>query len=287
MTRDTDGTNGDGTDTSEDEWRAVRGAASVRERASAMGEIARERARESDESLEDRVEHVVRSYLLRATTDDALAQLRNLNTAYPDAFYNGAANDRIMAEYRTIEGGTEFWYDHIMAALNAGWQWAILNEMDLGDEMREVVGPDWSVSDEHGTSHHVCDCGNRLEWPGPEGCDHWKGDADDPREKTWVCKCGFTITDATQAEISRHVNGITVDRMRAILDAVADHSQYGSDASDYFRDRAWGMGDMSMFDVAREEGYNPRTADPDEIGEAVADALTAWCEGVDTVPAEM
>ena len=293
MTGDTDDPNGTGTDTdteteTADEWAEVRDADSVPERAAAMGDMARERVRGSHKSVEAAVSQLVSEYLMRATTDDALRQLRELNEVYSDAFYNGRANDLIMAEYRAIEGGTEFWYDHIMAALNAGWQWAIMHEMDDRDDgMREVVGEDWSPEDEHATSHHVCDCGNRLEWPGPEGCDHWKKDSDDPRENEWVCECGFSLTNATMAERSRHMNGITAERANAIFDAIAAHSRYGSDASDYYRDRAWGMGAVSVFDVARNEGFDPRTDDPEAIGRAVADALATWCEDTGTVPAEM
>lgn len=260
-----------------EEWEAFRAATTIDGEARAMGEIACSRTDERDTNMEDAVSNVVSSLLLKATTDDALGGLRKLNDRYSEAFYRGEANDEIVDAFDELEGSNGPWDNHITAAYSQGLQWAILHEMNKGHNgMREVVPEDWSADDTHGTSHHVCDCGNQLEWPSPEGCNHWRSDTDNAKARTWVCECGYEIHDPTLAEQARHTNGVTAEKAETILCTIAEESHHGEDAADYFQEEAWGMSAMNMFTIAGEEGYNPAEDGGDEIGRAVANSFDQW-----------
>lgn len=112
-----------------DEWEPVMTASSMEGRIQAFAALARERA-EEDKSVEDIVHKMTHdSYLMKHTTGDVLKELRELQEVYPDAFYNGEANDQIM-EYLEDPPEFEFWYDHVYLSLAAGLEWAVLEEIE-------------------------------------------------------------------------------------------------------------------------------------------------------------
>jgi hypothetical protein len=47
---------------------------------------------------------------------------------YPNGFYDGEANEHVMQLINDM-GEVEFWYDYPSAALAAGLEWAILEEL--------------------------------------------------------------------------------------------------------------------------------------------------------------
>jgi hypothetical protein len=53
---------------------------------------------------------------------------RDLVQGYPDAFYNGAANEHLM-EYAEQDVNFEFWYDYLYMFLASGLEWAVLEEV--------------------------------------------------------------------------------------------------------------------------------------------------------------
>lgn len=67
------------------------------------------------------------SYLMKHTTGDVLKELTELQELYPDAFYNGDANDHLM-EYLEDPPDFEIWYDYVYLALAAGLEWAVLQQ---------------------------------------------------------------------------------------------------------------------------------------------------------------
>jgi len=115
-----------------EEWKPVMEADSMEEQISEMAALARNRAESRDRPVEDIVRDMTHeSYLMKHTTSDALRELAELEEAYPDAFYDGAANDHIMEHYSDIgEDKVDFWHEYAFAALAAGLEWAILNELE-------------------------------------------------------------------------------------------------------------------------------------------------------------
>lgn len=112
-----------------DEWESVMTADSMEERIQEFAALARERADERDKSIEDVVHEITHeSYLMRHTTGDVLKELGELQEVYPDAFYNGDANDHLM-EYLEDPPDFEFWYDYVYLALAAGLEWAVLQQV--------------------------------------------------------------------------------------------------------------------------------------------------------------
>ena len=119
-----------------DEWRPVMEADSMEEQVAAMAALARKQAENRDRDVEDVVCNMTHeSYLLKHTTGDVLRELAELEGAYPDAFYDGAANDHIMKHYADMgERKIEFWHEYAYTALAAGLEWAILNELKTASQ---------------------------------------------------------------------------------------------------------------------------------------------------------
>lgn len=113
-----------------EEWEPVMTADSMEEKVEEFAKLAQSRADEKDKAIEDVVHNLThQSYLMKHTTSDVLRELQELNETYPDAFYNGAANDHLM-EYAEQDVNFEFWYDHLNMFLAAGLEWAILEEVE-------------------------------------------------------------------------------------------------------------------------------------------------------------
>lgn len=112
-----------------DEWEPVMTVDSMEERVQEFAALARERADEKDKSVKDVVHQMTHeSYLMKHTTEDVLEELRELQELYPDAFYNGDANDHIM-EYLEDPPDFDFWYDHVYLSLAAGLEWVVLQQV--------------------------------------------------------------------------------------------------------------------------------------------------------------
>lgn len=117
----------------EDEWEPVMMADSMVERITAFAELADERA-DSGENIEDVVRSLTHeSYLMKHTTTDILSELEQLVDLYPDEFYDGEANEHIVQHINEM-GDVEFWHDYPAAALAAGLEWAILEELQTHQE---------------------------------------------------------------------------------------------------------------------------------------------------------
>jgi hypothetical protein len=113
----------------QDEWEPVMTAESMEKKIAAFAELAKERTEEGE-----RIENTVRSlthenYLLKHTTSDVLRELQELVELYSDEFYDGEVNEHVM-EHIDGMGDVEFWYDYPSAALAAGLEWAILEELN-------------------------------------------------------------------------------------------------------------------------------------------------------------
>ena len=112
----------------EDEWEPVMTAESIEEKVTAFAELVEKRTDEG-ESIEETVQSLTHeTYLLKHTTTDILRELQELVELYPDAFYDGDANEHVM-EHINQMGEVEFWYDYSGAALAAGLEWAVLKEL--------------------------------------------------------------------------------------------------------------------------------------------------------------
>ena len=91
--------------------------------------LAQKRADKRNRSIEDVIHNMTHeSYLMKHTTKDVLKELIKLQELYPDAFYNGEANDHLMT-YLENPSHFEFWYDYVYLALAAGLEWAILEQV--------------------------------------------------------------------------------------------------------------------------------------------------------------
>jgi len=113
-----------------DEWKPVMTADSMDEKISEFAALAQQRAEDQDTSIEDSVHNLTHeSYLMKHTTGDVLKELRELEELYPDAFYNGAANEHLM-DYLADPPEFDFWYDYVYLALAAGLEWAVLQEIE-------------------------------------------------------------------------------------------------------------------------------------------------------------
>lgn len=104
-------------------------AETVEERIKAFSQLAQDRSDQRDQDLKEVVHQLTHNdYMLKHTTSDVLSELQDLEEEYPDAFYNGEANNHIM-QYFENDNDFEFWYDHAYLALAAGLEWAILNQL--------------------------------------------------------------------------------------------------------------------------------------------------------------
>lgn len=112
-----------------DEWEPVMTADSMEEKVEEFATLAKKKSENEDKSVEDVVHSLTHeSYLMKHTTSDILKELQELEKAFTDEFYNGAANNHIM-QYLEGEQNFEFWYDYTALSLAAGLEWAILEEL--------------------------------------------------------------------------------------------------------------------------------------------------------------
>ena len=112
-----------------DDWEPVMTADSMDERIQEFAALARDRADKNDRLIKDVVHEMTHeSYLMKHTTEDVLKELNELQQLYPDAFYNGDANDHLM-EYLENPPDFEFWYDYVYLALAAGLEWAVIERI--------------------------------------------------------------------------------------------------------------------------------------------------------------
>lgn len=116
-----------------EEWKPVMEADSMEEQIAEMATLARRRAESRDREVKEVVRDMTHeSYLMKHTTGDVLRELSELEEAYPDAFYDGAANDHIMEHFSDMrERKVDFWHEYAFAALAAGLEWAILKELEV------------------------------------------------------------------------------------------------------------------------------------------------------------
>lgn len=113
-----------------DEWEPVMTADSMEEKVEEFAHLAQTRAEQNDKPVEDVVHDLTHeSYLLKHTTGDVLSELQDLEATYPDAFYNGEANDHILT-YLDGDQNFDFWYDFAYLSLAAGLEWAVLEELE-------------------------------------------------------------------------------------------------------------------------------------------------------------
>ena len=112
-----------------DEWEPVMNADSMEEKVRGFARLAQKRADEQGNDIDDVVHKMTHdSYLMKHTTSDVLRELQELDEAYSDEFYNGAANEHLM-EYAEQDGNFDFWYDYLYMFLAAGLEWAVLEEV--------------------------------------------------------------------------------------------------------------------------------------------------------------
>lgn len=113
-----------------DEWEPVMTADSMEEKVREFARLAQNRADEQGKDVDDVVHNMTHdSYLMKHTTGDVLRELQELDDAYPDAFYNGSANEHLM-EYAEQDVNFEFWHDYLHMFLAAGLEWAVLREIE-------------------------------------------------------------------------------------------------------------------------------------------------------------
>ena len=113
-----------------DEWKPAMTADTMEERIEELAKIAQRRAEEDDAPLEDVVSNMLHnSYLLKHTTEDVLRELTELESLYPDAFYDGDANAHVASNLNDVDN-FEFWSDYVSLALASGLEWAVLNELN-------------------------------------------------------------------------------------------------------------------------------------------------------------
>lgn len=114
----------------DDEWEPIMAAQSMEEKVNAFARLAKNRAEQQDKPTEDVVHSLTHDlYLLKHTTGDVLQELKDLQEAYSEAFYDGAANDHIM-QYMTHDIKFDFWHDYVYLFLAAGLEWAVLQEVE-------------------------------------------------------------------------------------------------------------------------------------------------------------
>jgi gamma-glutamyltranspeptidase len=111
------------------EWEPVMTAETVEDKIKAFSQLAQDRADQRDQNIKNVVHQLTHNdYLMKHTSSDVLSELQDLEEEYPDAFYNGEANEHIM-QYFENDQDFEFWYDHVYLALAAGLEWAILDQL--------------------------------------------------------------------------------------------------------------------------------------------------------------
>ncbi|WP_122090404.1 hypothetical protein [Halalkalicoccus subterraneus] len=109
-------------------------AESMEKKITAFADLAQKRAGGQDENVESVVRSLTHeSYLLKHNTKDVLNELQQLVETYPDEFYDGDANDHVMQHISEM-GSVDFWYAYPGAALAAGLEWAILEELRTRQE---------------------------------------------------------------------------------------------------------------------------------------------------------
>ncbi|MFD1565591.1 hypothetical protein ACFR99_18840 [Haloarchaeobius amylolyticus] len=112
-----------------EDWEDVMTADSMDEKISAFADLAQGRAENREQPIEDVVHNLThQSYLEKHTTSDILTELAELESLYPDAMYDGEANDHIMT-YLDDTSDFEYWYDYAYLSLAAGLEWAVLTEI--------------------------------------------------------------------------------------------------------------------------------------------------------------
>ena len=118
-----------------EEWKPVMEDDSTEEWVAAMAALARERAETHDRDVEDVARNITHElYLMKRTTGDILNSRnsrgvsRRLLRWRCQRSYHGALHRH---------GGkrkTEFWHEYAYAALAAGLEWAILNELETASQ---------------------------------------------------------------------------------------------------------------------------------------------------------
>ena len=112
-----------------DEWEPAMTADTMEEHIDELAAIARERADEREQTVEAVVHDMMHgSYLLKHTTGDVLRELDRLQKLYPDAFYDGEANEYLVSRLDDAPD-FEYWHDYVNLALTAGLEWAILQNL--------------------------------------------------------------------------------------------------------------------------------------------------------------
>lgn len=104
-------------------------ADSIEEKVREFAQLAQKQASEKDKSVDEVVHSLTHdSYLMKHTTSDVLQELQELDNAYPEAFYDGAANEHLM-KYAEQDMNPEFWHDSLYMFLAAGLEWAVLEQL--------------------------------------------------------------------------------------------------------------------------------------------------------------
>ena len=112
-----------------DKWEPVMTADSIEEKVREFAQLAQKQASEKDKSVDEVVHSLTHdSYLMKHTTSDVLQELQELDNAYPEAFYDGAANEHLM-KYAEQDMNPEFWHDSLYMFLAAGLEWAVLEQL--------------------------------------------------------------------------------------------------------------------------------------------------------------
>lgn len=113
-----------------DEWRAAMTADSIEDKVEELAKIAESRANERGESIENVVHSMMHeSYLMKHTTGDVLSELNELQDSYSEEFYRGEANEWVTDALNSASRFDE-WSDFAYIALAAGFEWAVLEELD-------------------------------------------------------------------------------------------------------------------------------------------------------------
>jgi len=114
----------------DEDWEPIMTADSMEEKVQEFARLAQRRAEGEDKHLKDVVYEMTHdSYMRKHTTEDVLRELRELNDTYPNAFYNGTANNHLIG-YTDEDLDFEFWYDYLYMFLAAGLEWAILQKIE-------------------------------------------------------------------------------------------------------------------------------------------------------------
>ncbi|TMT79049.1 hypothetical protein E2L06_20265 [Haloterrigena sp. H1] len=112
------------------DWEPVMTADSMEKKIKEFANLAHDRANQENKDIEEVVHDLTHNaYLMKHTSGDVLSELQELESTYPDAFYNGDANDHIMT-YLDGNQNFDFWYDYAYLSLAAGLEWAVLDTLE-------------------------------------------------------------------------------------------------------------------------------------------------------------